>query len=312
MTRLWLTTAMIVGLSACAMPTRAPAHRYSFAVIGDTPYTDREREHFPRLMDRIGREDLAFVAHVGDIKSDAAPCNDDVLLDRYRLFQESRHPFVYVPGDNEWTDCRSGYDPLESLQRIREIFFRDDETLGQRRLRLERQSTNPAFRPYRENVRWRIGRVLFVGLNVVGSENNFGAGPDPSREFVERRRANQAWLAEAFALAGSERMSGVVIFVQANPDIEAANRQSRATGYAEFVEQLRAEVLAFEGRVLLVHGDTHRHHVDQPMLDPWTEAPISSFVRLETYGSPFMGSVTVTVDENDSRLFRFESHPYPD
>ncbi|MBI1893522.1 MAG: hypothetical protein HYS14_05360 [Candidatus Rokubacteria bacterium] len=310
MKRILLTIALSLGLSSCVTLGPRPAGGYSFAVIGDTPYSDSEREHFPLLMERIDSEELAFVAHVGDIKSDTRVCSDEILLDRYRLFQKSRHPFIYVPGDNEWTDCRSGYDPVERLQKLREIFFRDDQTLGERKFKLERQSANPAFRQYRENVRWRIGRVLFVALNIPGSENNFGDGLEPSPEFVERRRANQAWLAEAFALAGAQRMAGIVIVIQANPDIGAANAGHPNRGYGEFMEQLRAETLAFDGQVLLVHGDTHWHHIDQPLLHPRTREPIRNFIRLETYGSPFMGFVKVKVDDNDPKLFGFESRPY--
>lgn len=66
---------------------------------------------------------------------------------------------------------------------------------------LSRQSADPVFATYRENVRWEAGGVLFVGINLTGSDNNFhgttrAGGPVP--EFVQRGAANQVWLAQSF------------------------------------------------------------------------------------------------------------------
>ena len=42
-------------------------------------------------------------------------CDDATFEDRLRRFQASAHPFVFIPGDNEWTDCHrennGAYDP---------------------------------------------------------------------------------------------------------------------------------------------------------------------------------------------------------
>ena len=292
------------------LPTQAEP--LAFGLFGDTPYSRWERENLPDLIAEMDRENLAFVVHDGDIKNGSSVCSDEVLKDILAVFQKSATPLVYVPGDNEWTDCHrsnnGGYDPLERLAKLRLWFFPNDLALGQRSLKLERQSKDPAFAAYRENVRWEAGGVLFVGMNVPGSDNNFNGtkrSGGPVAEFIERAAANKAWLAEAFALARSKRLAGILIVIQANPGFHAANAGNPSPGYRDFLTQLREETQAFSGQVVLVHGDTHHHQINQPMEDPNTKETVKNFTRMETIGSPFFGWVRGTVDAADPQVFRF-------
>ena len=111
---------------------------------------------------------LAFAVHVGDITSGTGPCGDEWMDARKKQFSRFTHPFVLLPGDNDWTDChRTGFDPLERLASWRARFcFRLD------RISLERQEGK-----YCENVRWIHDDVVFVGLNVTGSNNNLNRDP---------------------------------------------------------------------------------------------------------------------------------------
>jgi hypothetical protein len=59
--------------------------------------------------------------------------------------------------------------------------------------------------------------------------------------------------------------------------------------------------------VLLVHGDTHTYRVDAPFTEA-TGVPLPNLSRVETYGSPIVGWVKVTVDPAGAQLFTFE--PY--
>lgn len=300
-----------------ALAGAASAQPVAFGLFGDTPYSHWERQRLPELMSEMDGEDLAFVVHDGDIKSGGSVCSDEVLRDMLGVFQASKTPLVYVPGDNEWTDCHrksnGGYDPLERLAKLRELFFAGETALGQRTLPLERQSRNPVFASYRENVRWEVGGALFVGLNLPGSENNYhgathNGGPVP--EFVERSAANRAWLAQAFAQARAKKLAGILIVIQANPGFEAFSADRTRPGYREFLMQLRAETQAFAGRVVLVHGDTHWHRIDQPMLDVAGKEWLNNFTRVETFGSPFMGWIKATVDAADPQVFRFSPRPW--
>ncbi len=298
---------------AMLLASPSQAQRVSFGLFGDTPYNAWERRHLPELIAEMDREDLAFVIHDGDIKSGSDECSDAAFLDILGAFGKSMHPLVYVPGDNEWTDCHrrsnGSHDPLERLAKLRELFFVDAHALGQRKLVLERQSNDPAFAAYRENVRWQAGGVLFVGLNLPGSSNNFhGAkgGVGPSSEYLTRGKANRAWLAQAFALARDRRLAGLLLVIQGNPGFHAANAGRPATGYADFLDQLRRETTAFAGQVVLVHGDTHQQRIDQPMEDPETGATIKNFTRVETFGSPSFGWIKASIDPAHPRLFHFE------
>lgn len=300
-----LTLLALLGAPASAQPL-------SFGLFGDTPYSHWEREQLPQLMEKMDSEALAFVVHVGDIKNGSSVCSDEVFKDILGIFQASKTPLVYVPGDNEWTDCHrlsnGSYDPLERLGKLRELFFVGESALGQRAMPLVRQSRDPAFASYRENVRWQADGALFVGLNLPGSENNYAGsarsgGPVP--EFVQRSAANRVWLAQAFAQARASKLAGIMVLIQANPEFEDANQGKPHPGYQEFLNQLRAETLAFAGQVVLVHGDSHRHQINQPLYDPANGQVVKNFTRVETFGYPFFGWIKASVDAQDPQVFRF-------
>ena len=297
---------------AAWLASTAQAGTLSFGLFGDTPYTHWERQYLPDLIAEMGREDLAFVIHDGDIKSGSEECSDTAFRAILDVFRDSAHPLIYVPGDNEWTDCHrrsnGGYAPLERLAKLRELFFAGDYSLGRRKLHLERQSNDPAHSAYRENVRWEYGGVLFVGLNVPGSNNNFHGAKErgPSAEYLARSSANRTWLTQAFALARKRKLAGLLLVIQGNPEFHAANAGRPAAGYAEFLDQLRGETLAFPGQVVLVHGDTHQYRVDQPMIHPESGDAVANFTRVETFGSPGFGWVKVSISNSEPKLFRFE------
>ena len=310
LTRLATLWLVLCGGLALAQPV-------PFGLIGDTPYSAWERATLPALMAEMAQAQPAFVVHVGDFKSGSERCSDALFQDRLALFQSASMPLVYVPGDNDWTDCHrrsnGAYDPLERLSRLRDLFFAGDQSLGQRPLPLLRQSANPAFASYRENVRWEAGGALFVALNLPGSENNFHGAPGqtgPVPEFVARSAANQAWLAQAFAHARDERLAGVLILIQANPGFEAARSGLSQPGFDAFLAQLRQEVRRFAGPVVLVHGDTHHQRIDQPLTDPASGERLPNFTRVETFGWPFFGWVQGTVDSRDPQVFRFVAKPW--
>lgn len=306
--RLLLSLFLAAGLAVSVS-----AQPVSFGLLGDTPYSRFEREQPPDMLAEMGRESLAFAVHDGDIKNGSSVCSDEVLRDILGVFQAAPLPLVYVPGDNEWTDCHrgnnGGYDPLERLGKLRDWFFAGDSALGQRRLVLTRQSSDPKFAAYRENVRWEAGGALFVGLNLPGSDNNYhgtARSGGPVAEFTERGAANRAWLAQAFALARGKKLAGVLIVIQANPEFEAASAGQPKPGYRDFINQLREETQGFAGQVVLVHGDSHSQQINQPLLDAAGKELVANFTRVETFGYPFMGWVKGSVDAADPRVFRFE------
>lgn len=288
--------------------SKTPA-KFEFALIGDLLYNAEEVAKFPSLIEDINQEKLAFIVHDGDIKSGSSLCTDEVFENRYELFQTFAHPFVYIFGDNEWTDCHrannGGYDPLERLEKLRFIFTQGDQSLGERTLLLERQSNDPQYIKFRENVRWIYGKVVFVGLNVPGSNNNFGRTPEADAEYVERNAANLVWLRQAFALAAQEKSRGIMIIIQANPGFELPSTDPNRTGFNDFLSALEQETLALKKPVILVHGDSHNFQINKPLFGSISRRRIENFTRVETFGTPDVHWIRGSVDPKDPNLFGF-------
>ena len=279
---------------------------FTFAALGDTPYNAEEEARFVPLIAELNRNDLAFVIHIGDFKSGWSDCSDELYRERREWFGLSHHPFIYIPGDNDWTDCwrgpAGGYQPTERLLRLRELYFTQPASLGQRALELERQSAGAAPRPYPEHARWVHRGLLFLTLNVPGGDNNLGRDRG---EFLARDAAARAWIRESFRIARARHLAGIVLAMQANPWAAAGPRR---LGYAPLLETLRVESREFPGEVLLIHGDTHRYRVDRPLIDPDTGERIANFTRIEVFGSPHVNWVRVRVDESGGGV-KFSAEP---
>lgn len=295
------------GLSRAAPPAspRFPDERFEFALIGDTPYDDaQETNFFPNLIAELNRARMRFVVHNGDFKAGATPCTDELFERRARQFQTFRHPFVFLFGDNEWSDCdqvkTNAFDALGRLDKLRALFTQGGFSLGQRPMPLARQSDAPEHAPFRENVRWVMGRVVFAGLNVPGSDNHFGRP-----EFARRNAANISWMKDAFALAARENLRAVMLIMQANPHFDLPVTNALRRGFNEMLGVLERETLAFGKPVVLVHGDSHYYRVDQPLLGSRSRRRIENFTRVETFGNPDVHWLRATVDWRDPNVFTF-------
>jgi hypothetical protein len=304
-----LFTAALAACTAIAPVAPASTGSWNFAAMGDTPYSDAEEDLLRPMIQRMNGENLAFVAHVGDIVNGRGGCANAVFEERKELFQGFRHPFVLVPGDNDWTDChRGGFDPLDRLDFFRHLFAAGDDSLGQRSIRLERQSNlDPRYREYAENLRWQVKGVLFVGLNIPGSNNNLGRTPEMDEEYRRRMAANFDWLDEAVKRTESPELSALVIFVQANPYFTGRTRRASLNdGFDTLRKALAVHAGWLKKPILFVHGDTHSFRVDQPLIDAATGRPFPNFTRLEVDGSPWVGWVRVNVDPSKPGLFSFQ------
>lgn len=285
--------------------------RFTFALVGDMPYGAEGEAKFPNVIADINADaTLAFVAHDGDIKNGSSHCTDEMFFNRLDLFNRFLHPLIYVPGDNEWTDCHrannGSYDPLERLAFLRALFFPTADSLGQRTLTLERQSADARYALYRENVRWTVNGVLFVGLHVVGSNNNFGRTPSADAEYHERNAANLVWLRDAFALAHAERHKAVMLIIQANPNFERPPTSPNRTGFNDFLAALEEETVVYGRPVVLVHGDSHYFRIDKPMLGTRSRRRVENFTRVETFGENDNHWLHVTVEPTSPNVFVFD------
>src|SRR5450631_992502 len=249
-----------LALSGCAsQPTSKDA--FTFAVMGDAPYNEREEAPFLATIERMNGEALAFVVHVGDIKAGSnSRCSDALFEKRKAQFNLSRHPFIYTPGDNEWTDCRrpsnGGADPLERLAKLREVFFADGQSLGVQRIDtafqdacVERSGEACACPAYVENRMWVHKGVRFVTLNFPGPDNNVGHGAATDAEARCRTLANRLWLERAVSDSEASDTHGLVVATQCDP--------WTSKEFAPFLREMTAAAQRLRKPVLFVHGDTH-------------------------------------------------------
>ena len=307
MSRSALCAAALV-VASCASHAPGP-DAFDFGVMGDAPYSASEEQAFVAMLQDTNREKLAFIVHVGDFKAGSnAPCTDALFALRLAQFNTSAHPFVYVPGDNDWVDCRrasnGSQDPIERLEKLRQVFFSDRWSLGTKRMlaipqeecanRVESECRCPGLP---ENRTWSTEKVLFVTLNLQGSNNNSGFDARNDREVLCRNWADKVWLEKALARAAGASQ-GLVIFMQANPWVH-----SKDGAYDAFLAQLAEGAAKHPRPVLLVHGDTHTYRVDKPLRDAAGKR-VENLTRVESFGSPFVNWIRVTVDPSDPALFR--------
>jgi hypothetical protein len=307
---------------------------YDFAVIGDQPYFPKlgNTQQYPTNSEYINvindinsyRHKMEFTVHVGDIKAGDTLCSNDVYANNLSLFGRYYSPAIYLPGDNEWTDCHrannGGFDPVERLNYLRNAFYTSNQSLGQRTLTLMRQSSDAGFEQYKENVMWNYGAVLFIGLNMPGSNNNhnrttglFIAGTEP--EYAARNAANLAWLRKGFAAANADpTVRAVVVLAQANPFERYLETGYTDSGYKDYIKELRLQTALFNKPVMYVGGDTHTPRADKPLgekfpgpgltvFDPKTDKRFERFSRVEVFGETDTHWIKIHVDPKDPNIF---------
>ena len=319
---------------------------FDFALIGDMPYTVVQEKEYQRVLSALNANDLAFVVHVGDFQMDprgynpnpalsSMPCVDENHQAIFDSFQTVRHPLIFTPGDNDWSDCwllqARKVDPLERLASIRAMFFPEGKSLGQKPMAVRQQSADPAFSKFRENLSWTAGGVLFVTLHTVGHNDNFGRTPEMDAEHLERKSANLAWIKQAFAEARATNSLGLVFLTQANPRFETSWRaavqrnyfyqaapptpptsppppQSSPTlAFDDYLRALSLELETYGKPVAYLHGDTHTFRIDKPLFSRKTNRVFQNFTRVETFGWQDSHWVRATVDPADPQLFRFKA-----
>lgn len=286
-----------------AVPTNTPPSSapFSFIAIGCMPYArlPGSEAGYSRVLAEINRHAPVFAVHLGDIMGGEELCTDELLNRRLREFDSIVTAMVFTPGDNEWTDVHRTlkYQPLERLDRIREVFFKSELSRGQRPIPLVSQRRSTAFSKYVENVRWSHGNVLFATVHVVGSGNNRQENvPGAMEEWSARDQANAAWIRETMAEARSTGAAGVALFCQANPI-------PGHPGFALFLETLANECATYDKPVLLLHADEHRYRLESGFRPRKDADPIPNLTRVETFGASDFHAVFVTVDPTSASVF---------
>ncbi len=300
-------------------------------MIGDAPYgiAYGDTAQFyanPTFIAAVGADTTLSVAlHVGDIHSGKEFCTQTFNLGVFNQWQAYKIPLVYVPGDNEWTDCHKvkegggaynaatanidyvtkdggSYaqgDPLANLTLIRSLFFPvPGKSLGTAMTvhsqALEFDPAHATDAKFVENVWFEMNGVLFMTLNVPGGSNNdndiwYGTptmGAAQSQEIAERTAADLRWIDTAFARAKANNDAAVVIQAQADMwDQDGANK-AHLTQYKQFIDKVASNTTAFGKPVLMLNGDSHNFRSDNPLV-PGAACVVESPVA-GTVGAPLV------------------------
>ncbi len=276
------------------IPATALAEKFQFAAIGDVPYTSAAQ--LDRLIEKINTLNVKFTIHVGDIKSGSTLCSDEVFEAVRRQFMSFEKPLIYTPGDNEWTDCHRSnngpYDPLERLQKLRQMFFYSPLSLGRYPVELDSQSRTGEFREFSENRRWNMASVIFATIHMVGSNNNLQPELPSSSEFRRRNEANIEWMRSTFEQAKANHYHAAVFAMQADTFYD--DPRIKNSGVAEWLDAFRQEAIVWGKPVLLIQGDTHQFTVDRPFEKKYPDA--ANVQRVVVPGELKAEAVMITLD----------------
>lgn len=321
--------------------------KFTLAVFGDWPYSQAQFDDAALLVNSINADkEVRRVVFVGDIHSGDAPCTGAGLSPAPRsadpgwsrkvlgVFQRFGAPFIYTPGDNEWSDCpetsegASGYPPNE-LADIRSLFFpRPGRTLGLRDMAVSTQAQDfdprhPGDAKFVENVMWEDAGVVFLTLNIPGANNDmhpwrngFENPQAHASEVEDRNGANLRWLEAAFqhARAGGKKAVVVVFHADMWYDAALAPGGDGLDAYTPFVRRLAALSLSFGRPVLLLTGDSHLYLRDRPLADP--DSPtgrihhtpaVPNLTRIVVQGATNHPAewLRVTIDPSTPQVFDF-------
>ncbi|MBI3792535.1 MAG: hypothetical protein HY275_16865 [Gemmatimonadetes bacterium] len=314
----------------------AAGSAYSFAVIGDMPYGQLKFDSLPGFIQFINSDPaVRMTIHVGDIKAGSkAPCTDQLFQSTKAMYDALQRPFVYTPGDNEWTDCHQPiksngvFTPTERLAAIRRLFFPvPGWTLGATRVPVHSMKDwGGSYAQFVENVWFTQAGVIFAAVNITGSNDDLAPWgtplapdaalwPSQAAERAARLPANVDLIKRAFQEATAANAPGIVLAFQADMWDPA---EPSLAGFDRYVQVIGTLARQFGKPVLLLEGDSHVFRADQPFTpqSPFfglhRETPIAPNVtRLVVSGSGNRTSyIRVTIDPANPALFSWVEVPY--
>ena len=239
----------------------------TFTVIGDVPYNDIQREGLINLIEKHNSQNESeFVVHVGDIKKGSVPCEDNVYKDVNTILKKIKVPTFIILGDNEYNDCDN---PQQALELWKTYFLKFNENWN-----FPYTITNQNNRT--ENFNWIQDKVLFIGLNIVGSSVH------DEDEWQIRLTDNGNWVKQLLEIHKTN-IDATVIFGHANM-IEAGSEK-----FESFTNLFRAAAANFKKPILLINGDGHFWINNKP----WDEKNIT---RVQINGGDDALKVTINTD----------------
>lgn len=256
----WLLALTLLAAAPSAFAAQA-RKSFQFAIAAQMLQGEAGEAELRRGFDEAQQKRAAFLL-VSGIKSASEACSDKLYAQRRALLDQSPRPLVLSLAGSDWTACRNSAgrsNAIERLNRIRELFFDQDESLGEKKLALNRLSNSSQFRSYAENAYWEYGNVLFATINLPARNNHFLTEAGRNSEYEDRTVANRSWLQRLFALAKRKKLDGIVLV--SDGDIGAHQEEgftllggfsAKQDGFAQTRKQVRALADKFKGKVLLI------------------------------------------------------------
>ncbi|WP_216266063.1 hypothetical protein [Polynucleobacter hallstattensis] len=303
---LFFFTFTLVNFSTVAI-----GQTFKFVALGDMPYSlPQDLRRFENLITEINRLKPSFSIFIGDTKSGSTLCSDEHNQIIKSYFLSFKAPLVYSPGDNEWTDCHrplaGAYDPLERLEALRKVFFSTNQSLGKNTIRLQRQADlDPRYSKYVENAYWIKNNFLFVNIHIPGSNNNNEGAESAIKEYQDRNQANLTWIDQAFNLATQRNLNGIIFAYQADMFYKPSQLTSSDSGYRDTLESLISRSDIFNKPMLLIHGDSHRLIIDQPLHLKHQKKVLENVLRLQVMGADQVQAVEINVNPAQEQPFSF-------
>jgi hypothetical protein len=148
----------------------------TFLVMGDMPYSAVDEVNLTHpdgvLAQGVANTAHGFLLHLGDMKAGSHACtNKRLQANKALLYALTAQPFIYVMGDNEWTDCdrlklSPRFNELERLNYVKGLMY-DEAYLGKAK-QLTQFTTHPK---QIENARWQFNDIEFITLHITGTHN---------------------------------------------------------------------------------------------------------------------------------------------
>lgn len=265
---------LLIGVILSLNLNATEVHSVTFVVMGDMPCCDKEKPMLAlpngKLASAIKSLNVPVMVHYGDFMSGAESCTDEIYAKRKaQMYAMNPHRVIYVPGDNEWTDCdrtylKKRFGELERLEKLRTLFYKDESmNLSQDIPNLVRQKEQI------ENSMWKIDNLLMGTMHIVGTHNgrtNIVMGDvNTTLDAVDQRDTNNMqWLDTLFKKAKSA--SGLVVLFHADiykfkKDVQACTKKNRkkCDSYKNIRNRIEELALAYKKPVLVVHGDTNAY-----------------------------------------------------
>lgn len=280
----------------------------------------------------------AFAWFAGDMVSGSSPCIK-VNYDRFETLANSfLVPSLYVLGDNEWLDCHKTKtgdprDPLVQKNYVKNRFY---EKSGRSYLGVGHIDTMTAGPDFPELQMWSYNGIMFVGVTVVGSNNGLYDCSYPkaccassleifdpkcvraTAEFREREATVNAFLVQAFDKAHRDGLKGVMVMTQGDMFgvLDCSEYFYITSGHISFYETLMNQVNSFNGKVVLINGDSHVFRLcntspANALKLPGYDHYVSNFISLQVPGSINVGWVEATIDPSSDDVFSFKNFYFP-